>query len=203
MNADATAEAQGVRQRQDVRVQATMVVRYHVLTARDFEKQRDLLDSRASSLSSYYRWITQQPTITGTKEKDEVASRFLHLLFDLQGRVNRVLQLLERQAEGAASHLTARTVDVSAGGALLQLDQPVRAGARIKIVIDVPYMYGIEIPALCDVRSIDEVTEDERKTWLAGISFSVIGEEDRDLLVRYIFQRQRDTLRRRRMGEEG
>lgn len=200
------------KQRKDVRVRATMPVRFTVLSARQFQAEKDLLESRASSFSSYYRWLTQQPSM-GSKEHDDVGTKLLHMMFDLQGRVNRVLQIIEKQAAGEGSWLKGRTGDVSAGGLQLIVPQPLRTGDKLKLAIEIPFAHGIEVPALCEVRNVEKAGEDGADRtepvhaappveYAAGLQFAFIVEEDRDLLVRYIFQRQRDSLRRRRMGSE-
>lgn len=195
-------EEELIRQRRDVRVRAVMNVRMNLLTSREFENEKELLESRASSFNTYYRWLTQQQPMAGGKEKDDTGTRLVHLMFDLQGRMNRVLQILERQAQGAPSFIPARTVDVSAGGIQLCTEHRLKVGDRVKLVLDIPLAHGIEIPALGDVRSVVPLAAEQPPMTAAGVRFAFIIEEDRDLLVRYVFQRQRDALRRRRMGEE-
>lgn len=193
----------GLRQlRKDVRVPAVMPVRFLSLTSREFDSEKGLLESRASSFTTYYRWLTQQPTLSAGKEKDEVATKLVHMLFDLQGRVNRILKIVERQEEGGPSYAAAQTVDVSAGGLQLATTQKIKMGDRLKVLLDVPLAHGIEVPALTEVRSTKTLDAQENPQTAAGLQFLFIVEEDRDLLVRYIFQRQRDSLRRRRLGDQ-
>jgi c-di-GMP-binding flagellar brake protein YcgR len=87
------------------------------------------------------------------------------------------------------------TVDVSGGGMCLETEQPLPPGQHLDMSLVLPTWPEIRLELLGLVRSVEGPPAGEEGGYRLGIRFSSLGEIDRDRLVRYIFQRQRECLR--------
>lgn len=83
-----------------------------------------------------------------------------------------------------------QTVDISGGGVALYLAEPFEPGTLLDVFIDLP---DTLVSATAEVVRI--IRSDDRGH-LAGLRFVDIRERDRDAIVRFIFQEQRERRRR-------
>ncbi len=89
------------------------------------------------------------------------------------------------QPEEEATLLTGKILDLSGGGILLEVETDCRPGDQLLLTIHLP---DGEMKCLGEVRRI--LGKDGSHAY--GIQFLLIGEKDRDRIVRYIFQMQRN-----------
>lgn len=86
------------------------------------------------------------------------------------------------------------SIDVSGGGMCLVATDPLPVGQHLDLSFTLPTQPEIRLDLLGVVRSVERAAEAE-EGYMMGIEFMSIGEIDRDRLVRYIFQKQRECLR--------
>lgn len=93
--------------------------------------------------------------------------------------------------------LTARMLDLSACGARLRLEKPLREGDRLEIAFTVPGCPRL-ITTRAEVRRCWPVEHADPPRWDAGCRFEGLGQRETDQLVRFIFTRQRELARQLR-----
>ncbi len=99
--------------------------------------------------------------------------------------------------EGEPEPLSARILDLSAGGARLRLGKPLRVGDRLEIAFTVPGCPG-PIATRAEVRRCWPIEHADPPRWDAGCRFEGLGQRETDQLVRFIFIRQRELARQLR-----
>ena len=93
------------------------------------------------------------------------------------------------QPEEEAPLLTGKIHDLSGGGILLEVGTACQAGDQLLLTIHLP---DGEVKCLGEVRRI--LGDEGGHAY--GIQFLLIGEKDRDRIIRYIFQMQRDMRKK-------
>lgn len=86
------------------------------------------------------------------------------------------------------------TVDVSGGGLCLVVDAPLALDQHLDLSFTLPTRPEIRLDLLGQVRLV-ETASGEEEGFVMGIELVSLSEIDRDRLVRYIFQKQRECLR--------
>jgi hypothetical protein len=89
-------------------------------------------------------------------------------------------------------------VDVNVGGAGIRFvsDIKLRDGVYVELKIILPMLPYPKITSLCQVTRCRNVTKaDGIRNWEVALKFLTINEDDRDLLINYIFARERESLR--------
>jgi c-di-GMP-binding flagellar brake protein YcgR len=79
------------------------------------------------------------------------------------------------------------TKDISGGGAQLILNEPVKIGTRLTLIIEVPDMEAIE--TIGEVIRVEKPKQDRDIFWI-GIKFLDLQEAFRNKLIRFIFRKQ-------------
>jgi len=104
--------------------------------------------------------------------------------------------LLDRLTAGKPRRhrLSGTTVDVSGGGISLATGSPLPVGQHVDMTFLLPTRPEIRLDLLGRVRLVEQL-EEEMDAYKIGVEFVALSEIDRDRLVRYIFQKQRECLR--------
>jgi c-di-GMP-binding flagellar brake protein YcgR len=107
--------------------------------------------------------------------------------------------LLRFTEQGKRKHArTAQTLDVSGGGLSFTAPGLVECGQHLDMTITLPVWPEVAIDLLGVVRKVDPPRPEEQEgSYIIGVEFEGMSEVDRDRLVRYIFHKQREMLRRR------
>ncbi len=106
-------------------------------------------------------------------------------------------------AQPRRHQFSATTIDVSGGGLCLAAAEPAPLGEYVDMTLVLPTWPQISLELLGQVQSVDKPEPEEGDAFKIGIGFVALSEIDRDRLVRYIFQKQRECLRHRMKPAQG
>ena len=124
-------------------------------------------------------------------------NEFYLFLETLDRKLNTVIELLSKRDELFRSVYL--DVNVSGAGLKFSSDTKLAAGTYLELRIVLPFFPNPCVTALGKVvRSRLNRTEDN-EGWETGVSFVAISEKDRDLLISYVFSREREQLRAKQM----
>lgn len=124
-----------------------------------------------------------------------------------KGQIYAYVQMIDRKLDMILDLLTKskneglyinKYVDVSIGGAGIRFvsDVKLHAGEYVELRVILPMLPYPKITSLCQVTRSRNVTKvDGVGDWEVALRFLTINEGDRDLLVKYIFARERESLR--------
>ena len=114
-------------------------------------------------------------------------------------KLDMILDLLARSKNEKT--YTKRHIDVNIGGAGVRFisDVELSVGAYVELKIILPILPYPKITALCQVTRSRNVTRaDEVANWEVALKFLTINENDRDLLINYVFARERESVRNKK-----
>lgn len=179
----------GMEKRTSGRVEDCLPIEYRAITEAEYgvlEPQYRLIPTRERSAS---------PTIAaGAGSADE---RVVGLLRDLDRKMDRVIELLTRDtAQGSSPVESVRTeqatcVDISGTGLRMVGGRRFSAGEFLDILISHPGSAPFSVGLLAKTVRDSVPAGSQYDT---AVTFAAIDEEDREQLIAYVFQRQRQTL---------
>jgi hypothetical protein len=114
-------------------------------------------------------------------------------------KLDMILDLLTKSEDKRT--YTNRHIDVNIGGAGIRFvsDVNLSTGTYVELKVILPLLPFPKITALCQVtRGRRIVRADGTTNWEVALNFLAINENDRDLLVKYIFARERESLRNKK-----
>jgi hypothetical protein len=113
----------------------------------------------------------------------------------LDRKLNMVIDLLSRKEhvyQGSYMDVT-----LSGSGIKYVSETRLDEGAFMEIRLVLPFFPGTRITALGKVVRSRRLSAGDKDAWETAVSFAAINEKDRDILVRYVFSKERKTLRTR------
>ncbi len=117
--------------------------------------------------------------------------------------LDRRVEVLARHVDAVYSDLTEQPVrsgNISASGLAMQVENPLEPGTLLEMkLLLLPSHTGMVLPA--EVIDCDKADETDIP-YLLRVNFSHLREQDRDLLIRHVIQRQSEMLRQRREERE-
>lgn len=101
--------------------------------------------------------------------------------------VKPIVEEVSDEEAGDSPPIKVITKDISGGGAQLVLNEPVKIGTRLSLVIEVPDNEAIE--TIGEVVRVEKPRNDRELFWI-GIKFLDIHESFRNKLIKFIFKKQ-------------
>jgi len=125
------------------------------------------------------------------KEKSQILS----YLVMIDKKLDMLIDFLYKPKKDELFHGSFAEVEISGNGIRFYTDLEIHGGDYIEIRIVIPRFPYPKITALAQVLKGEECYMDEMKYCDTIARFVVINEEDRDLLINYIFVKDRERLR--------
>ena len=172
--------------REHVRVDCALKVDCQRLSTDDYRRFRD------NPEFIFKKTLHELPEIP---EIDEVTLDVLYrLIYETNLKMDRILELLERQDGTAHASVRADCVNISGAGLKCITNRRFSIGDIVALRIFLPVASRTQIQVLGRVTSSEEsqATDD----YHVVISFVDIPEGDRDTIIGYVFNRQRELLKR-------
>ncbi|MBI2370687.1 MAG: PilZ domain-containing protein [Deltaproteobacteria bacterium] len=129
--------------------------------------------------------------------------QILQALMALDRKLDHLLALLQADSRSGLTSGGLRQVNISGSGLRFLIEGTVGRGDLFDLRITLPTLPATVIEALGEVVQAVRRGEGPRGPHEAGIRFVAIREEDRESLVRYVFQRQRQLLRTKGIARLG
>jgi len=122
--------------------------------------------------------------------EDEVLAECLHIL---NAKLDAILKILACQTSGCNT-LCLRPVNISAGGLCVSTSEAFQSGDIVEIRLMLPsapyvayYLYG-------EIVNSDQVDD----VWQNSIEYTEIDEDIREQIAKFVFEKQREILRKKR-----
>lgn len=178
-------KATKVSGRKYIRVDNILKVDYKKISQEDYKKYKD-------------RPIIIYKSIFGdpfkVPEIEEVDLKLLYeLIYQTNLKMDRILDILESGRTEKYAVSEDENVNISGAGIRFVADQAFSIGDIIAIRIFLPLATQTQIDVLGEVR---KVIEPERKSkYCIAVKFIELSEDDREMIIKYVFKRQREILR--------
>lgn len=160
------------------------------IRAQVFEEGKGGLSGNAPGLL-----LPPETISTGEPQVDRILSTFTAALLLLDEKLNRILEKLEGAEKTGREIQVIDTVDISGSGICLVLPENPETGTVLKLSILLPgFPYG-RLETLGRVVRSEVRREGDKTTYLAGIEFTGLSEEERERLIQFTFGQQRKQIR--------
>ncbi len=191
--------------REYVRVEAYLPIKYKILDEAEFEEARKRCkkqkgESYPESVPSLLAGINLEKL----KDPDPINSEGIdpgtaRVLTEIDRKLNLLLRLMVENRLSDIEQELCHEVNLSGGGLRLTLPQQLEAGAKVGLEITLPMFPPIPLFTIAEViRAVPaEVATTDAPLFETALKFIEIDEDDREMIIRYVFKRQRHTLRNR------
>lgn len=178
-------KATRVYDRKHTRVDDILKVDYKRVSQENYKKYRD----RPIVI---YKSLFGEPF--KTPEIEEVNLKLLYeLIYQTNLKMDRILDILEDGRTEKYAVSENENVNISGAGIRFVADHVFSIGDIIALRIFLPLATQTQINVLGEVR---KVIESERKgKYLIAVKFVKLSEDDREMIIKYVFKRQREILR--------
>lgn len=186
--------AQGHEKRTFFRIRDCLVVEFRQITSEDFTKLKDIIQCSPTQIFDSERGvrflIDREPT---GKQKELFA--YMHML---NKKLDMIIDTLSGPQSSGTYHTVRAEISLSGAGIRFETQLALTEGDYTELKIIVPVFPYPKIAVLCQVVRVEKVQEGTEGTFMAAMKFIAINEHDRDFLVKYIFEKERELLRQRR-----
>jgi hypothetical protein len=126
---------------------------------------------------------------------DKDKSQILAYLVMIDKKLDTLIDMLCKPCKDELYHASCGEVEISGNGIKFSTDLQIHGGDYLEIKVVIPRFPFPKITTLAQVLRSDESFANGIKNCEVIVRFVVINEEDRDLLINYIFVKDRERLR--------
>jgi hypothetical protein len=179
--------------REYFRIKDRLAIEARVITDDEFEELENSIRYNPTQVidKSYDMHFLRESISNDEKEKNQVLS----YLVMIDKKLDMLIDFLYKPKKEELFHTSYLEVEVSGNGVKFFTDLEIHGGNYAEIRIVIPRFPYPKITALAQVLRGEECFVNDLKYCEVTARFIVINEEDRDLLINYIFVKDRERLR--------
>ena len=198
--------------RNSVRIPDSFTINYNIVTQKEYNKKSSLYISRRTANRS------------GTKSSEVDAFSFdwshiedevdfdpvlVKILFYLDQKIDKVISNQEKilskvdtVEEVQDVSKTGECIDISGSGVHMLVTEELSTGSLLELTIEPPINPPIQVILLGKLSRICQSRDKENNDFDVSVTFTAINEDDRESLIKYIFQRQRELISSRKKSDD-
>ena len=194
--------------RNSVRILDSFNINYNIVTQKEYNKKASIFISRRTASRSATRSSdTEAFSFDWSHIEDEVDFDpvLVKILFYLDQKIDkiisnqdRILKNFDTDEEVQELSDTGECIDISGSGAHMLVTEELNPGTLLELTIEPPFNTSIQIILLGEISRISKSKDKENNGFEASITFTAVNEDDRENLIKYIFQRQRELISSRK-----
>ena len=197
--------------RDAVRIHDSFPIKYDIITQKEYDKRETLYISRrtinrlAGKRKEAEVFSFDWSSIEEEEDFDPV---LVKVLFHLDQKINKVLARQDEILKKIASqdheediYETGECIDISGTGINMFIPEDLNKDTLLELNIEPPIHPAIQIIALGKVARVSPSRDKEMSGYEISVAFTAINEDDREALIKYIFQRQRELISFRKKGD--
>ena len=194
--------------RNSVRILDSFNINYNIVTQKEYNKKASIFISRRTASRSATRSSdTEAFSFDWSHIEDEVDFDpvLVKILFYLDQKIDkiisnqdRILKNFDTDEEVQELSEAGECIDISGSGAHMLVTEELNPGTLLELTIEPPFNTSIQIILLGEISRISKSNDKENNGFEASITFTAVNEDDRENLIKYIFQRQRELISSRK-----
>lgn len=198
--------------RNSVRITDSFTINYNIVTQKEYNKKASLYISRRTANRSGAKSSEVEAfSFDWSHIEDEVDFDpvLVKILFYLDQKIDRVisnqekiLNKLDTAEEVQDVSETGECIDISGSGVHMLVTEKLKQDSLLELTIEPPINPPIQIILLGKLSRICQSKEDGNNDFEASVTFTAINEDDRESLIKYIFQRQRELISSRKQSDD-
>ncbi len=198
--ADKGKESSG--NRKAVRIPDTFTINYNIITREEYDKKAPLYIGRRTINRTVIKQKTSMLPFDWSHIEDEVDFDpvLVKIMFYLDQKIDIILSNQEKILKKLETEdlqdipASGDCIDISATGVNMLIKEKLNENALLELTIAPPNNPAIHITSLCKLMRICPSKDKEKKCFEVSLIFTAINEDDREELIKYIFQRQREMI---------
>jgi len=179
--------------REFFRIEDRLLIKWRIITLEEFDE-----------LKNTVRFSPAKPTddpldielFRNAQIKDKQENeRIYSYLMVINKKLDMILDYLNESVDEEKYISRNTRVDISGSGISFVSDVQMTSGDYVEMKIALPMYPHLKIHTLCKVTRTKTIEKDHEKLWETAFNFLVINDKDREMLINYIFMREREMLR--------
>jgi len=197
--------------RNAVRIPDSFTINYNIVTQKEYNKKASIyIGRRTANRSAAMSNDAQAFFFDWSHIEDEVDFDpvLVKILFYLDQKVDKVisnqekiLKKLDTSEEVHDKSKVAECIDISGSGVHMFVTEELKSGSLIELTIEPPINPPLQIILLGKLSRVCQSKDKENYGFEASVTFTAINEDDRENLIKYIFQRQRELISSRKKSD--
>lgn len=197
--------------RDAVRINDSFPLKYNMITQKEYNRKESLYISRrtinrsAGRRSEAEAFSFDWTSIENEEDFDPVLIKILlHLdqkIDIVLARQDEILKKITSQDHEEEIYETGECIDISGSGVNMLIPGNLNKDTLLELNIEPPIHPAIQIIALGKITRVCPSRVKEKSGYEISVVFIAINEDDREALIRYIFQRQRELISSRKKSD--
>ncbi len=196
--------------RNSVRIPDSFTINYNIVTQKEYTKKTSLYTnqrtasrpgSRSSEVEAFsFDW-------SHIEDEEDFDPVLVKILFYMDQKMNKIianqekiLNKVDAEEEEQDISQTGECIDISGSGVNMLVTEELNQGSLLELKIEPHINPPIQIILLGKLSRTCQSKDKDNNDFEASITFTAINEDDREVLIRYIFQRQRELIFSRKKG---
>jgi hypothetical protein len=198
--------------RNSVRILDSFTINYNIITQKEYNKKATLYISRrtarrpGSKSSEVEAFSFDWSHIEDEVDFDPVLVKILFYMDQKIDKIianqEKILNKVDTAEEEQDISETGECIDISGSGVNMLVTEELNQGSLLELNIKLPINPPIQIILLGKLSRICQSKDKDNNYFETSITFTAINEDDRESLIRYIFQRQRELISSRKKSDD-
>lgn len=198
--------------RNSVRIPDSFTIHYNVVTQKEYNKKASLYISRCTANRTAVKSSDVETfSFDWSHIEDEVDFDpvLVKILFYLDQKIDKVISNQEKilkkfdtVEEMQDASEAGECIDISGSGVHMLITEELNPGSLLELTIEPLINPPIQIILLGKLSRVCQSKDNENNGFEASVTFTAINEDDRENLIKYIFQRQRELISSRKKSDD-
>ena len=181
-------EKESEKDRSYVRAKMFFKVKYRLISGEEYKAEKEIC----------YHPPSVQEEVYGEAGVNETAPNksLVQFLHKIDEKMDRILALLSREEADTSGFNKGTGLDIGGDGMKLAVDHSVDLGQILHINPVLSIVELIHLDLFGEVIHVKPVDEAGKKVYHVGINFLALDENDREIIIARVFEKQREVIRR-------
>jgi hypothetical protein len=188
--------------RKAVRIPDAFTISYKIITQEEYDKKAPIYIGRRTINRTAIKRKTSTLSFDWSHIEDEVDFDpvLVKIMFYLDQKIDIILSNQEKILKKLETDdvqdapASGYCIDISATGISMFVTDKLNEGSLLELTLEPPNNPAVLIIALCKLMRICPSTDKGTNGFEVSLTFTAINEDDREELIKYIFQRQREMI---------
>ncbi|HVN96307.1 MAG TPA: PilZ domain-containing protein [Syntrophorhabdaceae bacterium] len=180
--------------REFFRIRDRLPIEFRQISTEEFTKLKDFIRYNSTQvvdkINEFY--LLEEGDLKGENSELHAYMQVLNKKLDM------IMDFLYRSKQGDIYRTVQTNINVSGAGVQFESDVSLKEADLTELKIIIPLFPYPKITALCEVMRTERIEDDSGNRIRTALKFIAINENDRDLLINYIFVKEREYLRQKK-----
>jgi len=180
--------------REFFRIHDRLPIEFRRINPEDFDRLKDVI--RYNSTQAIDK-INEIYFLEGSESRDE-SEQMRNCIQIINKKLDMIIDHLHRSQCGEAYQSMQVNISISGAGVQFECDTDLGEGDYMELKIVIPIFPYPKISSLCEVVRTRKLEDIASNRYRIALKFLAINEKDRDLLINYVFVKEREYLRQKK-----